>query len=237
MNAQLVVHHLGVSQSERIVWLCEELGLDYVLKRYDRDPVTRLAPAEYKALHPIGTAPVITDGEVVLAESGAIMEYILGRYGQGQLTVSPQSPDFPQYLFWMHFTNASLVSSEMIRIVTGALGIAPDDPRLEFSRRRADNAFAQVEARLGEADYFAGAAFTAADIMMVFALTTMRVFAPRDLAAYPNILAYLQRIGARPAYQRAMAKGDPGDDAAADLRRRSQHSTTLTARPPREVSL
>ena len=206
----LVVHHLGVSQSERIVWLCEELGLDYTLKVYDRDPVTRLAPAEYKAIHPRGTAPVITDGDLVLSESGAIMDYILGRYGQGRLIVPPQSPDFPHYVFWMHFTNASLVSSEMIRIVTGALGIAADDPRLAFSRARADNAFDLVEARLGEAPWFAGQDFTAADIMTVFALTTMRVFAPRDLGPYPNIRAYLKRVGERPAYQRAMAKGDPG---------------------------
>ena len=206
----LVVHHLGVSQSERIVWLCEELGLDYTLKVYDRDPVTRLAPAEYKAIHPRGTAPVITDGDLVLSESGAIMDYILGRYGQGRLIVPPQSPDFPHYVFWMHFTNASLVSSEMIRIVTGALGIAADDPRLAFSRARADNAFDLVEARLGQAPWFAGQEFTAADIMTVFALTTMRVFAPRDLGPYPNIRAYLKRVGERPAYQRAMAKGDPG---------------------------
>lgn len=208
--SSLVVHHLGVSQSERIVWLCEELGIDYTLKVYDRDAVTRLAPAEYKALHPVGTAPVITDGEVVLGESGAIMEYIIGKYGQGRLAVGPDSPNFADYLYWMHFTNASLISSEMIRIVTGALGIPADDPRLAFSRSRADTAFALVEQRLGEADYFAGAEFSAADIMMVFALTTMRVFAPRDLAPYPNIRAYLQRIGARPSYQRAMAKGDPG---------------------------
>ena len=208
--SSLVVHHLGVSQSERIVWLCEELGIDYTLKVYDRDPVTRLAPAEYKALHPVGTAPVITDGEVVLGESGAIMEYIIGKYGQGRLALGPDSPNFADYLYWMHFTNASLISSEMIRIVTGALGIPADDPRLAFSRGRADTAFSLVEQRLGEAAYFAGPAFSAADIMMVFALTTMRVFAPRDLAAFPNIRAYLQRIGARPGYQRAMAKGDPG---------------------------
>jgi glutathione S-transferase len=210
MTSRLVVHHLGISQSERIVWLCEELGLDYTLDRHDRDPVTRLAPAAYKAIHPRGTAPVITDGDVVLSESGAIMDYILARYGQGRLTVSPDSPDFPHYLFWMHFTNASLVSSEMIRIVTGALGIAADDPRLAFSRARADNAFDLVEQRLGEAPYLGGAEFSAADIMTVFALTTMRVFAPRDLAPYPSIRAYLQRIGERPAYRRAMEKGDPG---------------------------
>src|SRR3954464_5255284 len=106
-SAMLTVHHLGRSQSERIVWLCEELGLDYELKRYERDPVTRLAPPQYKALHPIGTAPVITDGELVLAESGAVIEYILTRYGGGRLSRQPGHPDFANYLYWLHFPTAT----------------------------------------------------------------------------------------------------------------------------------
>ena len=103
----LTVHHLGVSQSERIVWLCEELGLEYELKLYARDAQTRLAPAEYKALHPIGTAPVITDGDLVLSESGAIMEYIIARYGKGRLALKPSDPGYAQYLYWFHYANAS----------------------------------------------------------------------------------------------------------------------------------
>src|SRR4051812_43586247 len=99
----LTVHHLGRSQSERIVWLCEELGLQYELKRYKRDPVTRLAPPEYKALHPIGTAPVITDGELVLAESGAIIEYIIAKYGAGRLARPKGHAEFASYLYWLHF--------------------------------------------------------------------------------------------------------------------------------------
>lgn len=210
MTAALIVHHLGVSQSERIVWLCEELGIPYELKIYARDPVTRLAPAAYKALHPMGIAPVITDGDTVLGESGAIVEYIIAKYGNGRLTVGPDSPDFANYLFWMHFTNASLVSNEMITMVSGFLGVPADHPGLAMVQDRSARAYGLVEARLGEAPYFGGKDFSAADIMMVFALTTMRVFAPRDLSGFPNILAYLQRIGARPAYRRAMAKGDPG---------------------------
>jgi glutathione S-transferase len=206
----LIVHHLGISQSERIVWLCEELGLDYELKVYARDPVTRLAPAEYKALHPAGTAPVITDGDVVMAESGAIVEYILGHYGQGKLTAAPDSPEFSNYLYWMHFANASMGSTEMIRMVTTLAGVAADSPTMGFVNARSHAAWTQVETRLGEADYFGGSALTAADIMMVFTLTTMRMFCPADLSGRPNTLAYLKRIGARPAYQRAMAKGDPG---------------------------
>src|SRR3954466_9082692 len=107
MPAMLVVHHLGVSQSERIVWLCEELGIDYELKRYERDPVTRLAPPEYKALHPIGTAPVITDADLVLGESGAIIEYLLAKSGGGRFARQKGHPEFANYLYWFHYANGS----------------------------------------------------------------------------------------------------------------------------------
>jgi glutathione S-transferase len=206
----LTVHHLGLSQSERIVWLCEELGIHYTLRLYARDPVTRLAPADYKALHPMGTAPVITDGAITLGESGAIVAYILGRYGNGALVVPPEAPAYADYLFWFHFANASLLPSTMGRMIVAALGAGADNPMAAIMRGREEAGTVLVERRLGEADYFAGDAFTAADIMMVFNLTTMRAFAPRDLTALPHTRAYLARIGARPGYQRAMAKGDPG---------------------------
>lgn len=204
----LTVHHLGVSQSERVVWLCEELELDYQLVRYDRDPVTRMAPPDYKALHPFGTAPVITDGAVTLGESGAIVDYILARYGQGRLAPAPDAANLADYLYWFHFANGSMVASSMMEMVGAMLGASGDAKA--FIAGRADRAFALAESRLGEVAHFAGDAFTAADIMMVFAFTTMRAFIPRDLGPYPNIRAYLARIGARPGYQRAMAKGDPG---------------------------
>ena len=206
----LVVHHLGVSQSERIVWLCEELGIPYELKLYDRDPVTRLAPAAYKALHPMGTAPVITDDGKALAESGAIVEYIIARHGDGRLAVKPDQDGFADYVFWMHFANGSFVATGMMNLAANALGAPADHPGRGFINSRSEKAYALVEQRLSEADYFAGDAFTAADIMMVFVLTTLRVFSAKDLAGFPNIRAYLQRIGARPAYRRAMEKGDPG---------------------------
>ena len=202
----LTVHHLGISQSERIVWLCEELGIPYELKRYDRDATTRLAPPEYKALHPMGTAPIITDGNIVLSESGAIMEYIIGKYGKGRLAVAPDKPNFADYLFWFHFANGSMMPVQF----AGAIKPSPDEsPRTRISRDRCERTWQMVEARLGEVPYFAGSEFTAADIIMLFPLTTMRAFAPRDISGYPNVLAYLQRIGARPAYQQAMHKGDP----------------------------
>jgi len=203
----ITVHHLGVSQSERIVWLCEELEIPYELKVYERDPITRMAPPEYKALHPVGTAPIITDGDVVLPESGAIIEYIIGKYGDGRLAVGPEAPNFADYLFWFHFANASMMPRQMRMM--GAQAGGEETPMQRFMRQRAEQSWDLVEARLGDAPYFAGDDFTAADIIMGFVLTTMRAFAKRDLAAYPDIRAYLQRIGERPAYRRAMAKGDP----------------------------
>jgi len=204
----LTVHHLGKSQSERIVWLCEELGISYDLKCYARAPV--LAPAEYKALHPIGAAPVITDGDLVLAESGAIVEYITAKYGNGRLTLSPSHPDFARYLYWFHFANGTLQSGMGRNMILNRLKLVADDPMLLAARGRVDNAFNLVEARTGSATFLAGDEFTAADIMMVFSLTTMRYFLPYDLGGLPNIRGYLARIGSRETYRRAMAKGDPG---------------------------
>jgi glutathione S-transferase len=204
----LTVHHLGISQSDRIVWLCEELGIPYELKKYDRDPVTRLAPAAYKALHPCETAPVITDGDLVLGESAAIIDYVIAKYGNGRLALAPDHPDFADYLYWFHFANGSFMPAGMTDLVLGILGMR-DQEAVKPLRARGDRAYAMAEQRLGEATWFAGDQFTAADIMMLFPLTTMRVFAPRDLAAYPNIRAYLARVGERPAFQRAARKGDP----------------------------
>ena len=206
----LTVHHLGISQSERIVWLCEELGIPYTLQRYTRDPVTILSPPELLAVSPTGAAPVITDGDLVLAESGAIIDYIIAKHGDGRLTFAPTHVDFANYLYWLHFANGTLQPAMGRNMILGRLNLAQDNPTLLAMRGRLERALGLVEARLGKAEYLAGQEFTAADIMTVFSLTTMRVFIPVELAPYPNILAYLQRVGARPAYQRAMAKGDPG---------------------------
>ncbi len=204
----LTVHHLGKSQSERIVWLCEELGIPYELKLYERDRVTRLAPPEYKALHPLGAAPVITDGDVVLAESAAIIEYIIAKHGKGRLVLAADHPDFAEFLYWFHFANGTLQPATGRNMILGRLNLPADNPMLGAMKGRLDLALGLVEARLGKADYFAGPELTTADIMIVFTLTTMRLFLPFDLASYPAILAYLQRIGRRDAYQRAMRKGD-----------------------------
>ena len=206
----LTVHHLGRSQSERIVWLCEELGIDYELKRYERDPVTRLAPPEYKALHPVGTAPVISDGELVLGESGAIIEYIIAKYGGGRLARHAGHPEFASYLYWLHYANGSFQALLHRTLVARRLEPPPEHRILLDLQARLDRTLDFINRRLGEADYLAGRELTAADIMMVFSLTTMRTFTAYDLKPYPQILAYLRRIGAREVYQRAMRKGDPG---------------------------
>jgi glutathione S-transferase len=201
----LVVHHLGISQSDRIVWLCEELEIPYELKRYERDAKTRLAPAEYRALTPFGTAPVISDGDLVLGESAAIIEYIAQMYGDGRLMTPRDAPNYADFLYWFHFANGSLMPAAMVDMMANRVGA----DLMAGLRVRLDRAYDQIEDRLGKTPFLAGDAFTAADIMTLFPLTTMRHFAPRDIGPYPNILAYLQRIAARPALQRAMRKADP----------------------------
>jgi glutathione S-transferase len=207
----LTIHHLRISQSERIVWLAEELGIEYDLKLYLRNPETRLAPPELKALHPMQVAPVITDVKdgqsLVLGESGAIVEYIIGKYAPDTALVpGPDHPDFADHLYWFHFANATFMTNGMMQIAVNAAGAQMPPPLMA----RVTNAWAQIEARLGEADYFGGAQLTTADIMMVFQLTTSRAFNGMSIEGMPNLQAYLKRIGARPAYQRAMAKCEPG---------------------------
>jgi glutathione S-transferase len=209
-RAMLTVHHLGKSQSERIVWLCEELEIPYALKCYTRDPVTMLAPPDYKALHPIGTAPVITDGGLTLAESGAVVDYIIAKYGRGRLRLTPEHPDFAAFLYWFHFANGTLQAQMGRSMILNRLNLADDNPVLQATRGRVDRAFDLVNARLGEAEYLARSEFTSADIMIGFSLTTMRYFLPYDIGRCPNIIRYLARIAERPAYRRAMEKGDPG---------------------------
>ena len=205
----LTVHHLGISQSERIVWLCEELGLDYQLKRYDRRADNRLAPDEYKALHPMGIAPVITDGEVVLGESGAICEYICARHGGGRLIPATDDPDFDDHLFWFHWSNGTFMATLMMQLVLAASG-GPENPAAGFVGDRSRKGWDMVEARLTQAPFFGGRNLTTADIMMVYCLTTSRAFRGTSIDPYPNLRAYLGRIAERPAYRRAMEKAEPG---------------------------
>ena len=204
----LTIHHLGISQSDRVVWLCEELGIPYTMIKYDRDPETRLAPAAYKALHPAGTAPVIEDDGLVLAESAAVVEYIAKRHGGGRLFPAPDADNYADFLYWYHFANGSMMPAGMVGLVLGAVGLAESED-VKPLQARLHRAYAAVEDRLSKNDHFAGSAFTAADIMMVFPLTTMRLFVPYDISGFPAIKAYLERIVQRPAFEAARQKADP----------------------------
>ena len=205
----LTVHHLGHSQSERIVWLCEELGLDYALERYQRRADNRMAPAAYKALHPMGTAPVIVDDALVLGESGAICDYLIQTYGDGRLAIRAGEVGFADYLYWFHFANGTLQPLLLRMLSLERVDPSEANAPLQMAKAQFARVFALLDQRLAAAPYLAGQGLTAADIMAVFSLTTMRRFKPFDLSPWPNIVAYLQRIAERPAYRRAMQAADP----------------------------
>lgn len=211
-SPELTVHHLHLSQSDRVIWLCEELGLPYQLKCYDRDPVTSFAPAAYRALHPIGTAPVIQDGSTVtLGETNAIFEYLLARYDpQGKLTLPPTHPNYPDYVFWLHHTNGG-IQPALYELMFARMSALPENnPATQVMQGRLDRSLAAMEAQLAKYPFIAGENFTAADCMLLFPLTTFRIFMPYSLEAYPHIVSYLGRIGERSAFVAAMEKGDPG---------------------------
>jgi glutathione S-transferase len=204
----ITVHHLSTSRSERIVWLLEELGVPYRFEWHQRE-ATGAAPASMKALHPLGKAPVITDGDLTLAESGAIAEYIVRRHGGGRLAPAADSPQFPAYTYWLHFAEGSLMSLMLIALVLSRIPEAKDSPRRARILTRMEEMLAFVDAELAGRTWFAGEEFTAADVMMVFPFTTMRRYLDYDITRYANIAAYLERIEARPAFRRAMARAGP----------------------------
>lgn len=204
----IVIHHLGISQSERIVWLMEELALPYQLKWYQRKE-NRLAPDEYLALHPAATAPVIEDGGLVLTESAVIVEHICHRHAGGRLTVRPEQPNYAEYLYWMHFNNNMLgLFFAKAALRAGARG--PDAERMgELIKRREEGYFGFLERRLGASPYLAGPEFTCADVMVMFQLTTATLFGGRSIDDLPHVVSYVRRIGSRLAYIRAMAIAGP----------------------------
>jgi glutathione S-transferase len=204
----ITIYHLSTSRSERIVWLMEELGLDYKLERFQRES-SGAAPPPLKAIHSLGRAPVIRDGETVLAESGAIVDYILHRYGDGRLALQPGAPEYARYVYWLHFAEGSLMSLLLIALVLSRVQEASASPVTGRIQERMKQMLSFVDSALGDGPWFAGARFTAADIMMVFPFTTLRLFLQYDLAPYTKILGYLKRVEARAAYQRAMALAEP----------------------------
>ncbi len=205
----LTIHHLGVSQSDRIVWLMEELGLPYELVWYDRGP-DGLQPPEYVRLHPASTAPVVEDDGRVLSESAAILEYICHRHGGGRFTVPTSAPNYYDYAYFMHFNNnVQGIFFAKLALPADATGPTADRVR-SFIKRREDGYYGYLNERLGASPYLAGPEFTCADIMVTFNLTELPLFGGRAVADLPNVQKYVERIGARPAYQKAMAIAGPG---------------------------
>jgi glutathione S-transferase len=215
----IIVHHLNNSRSQRILWMLEELGLDYGVKRYQREPSMQ-APVSLRAVHPLGKSPVITDGDRTLAESGAILEYLADTYGNGRLRPAPGTPERINYTYFLHYAEGSLMPLLLMKLIFSRI-----PSRLPFFMKPVGRAIAKganttlldpqignhfmfLESELGRHEWFAGPDFTAADIQMSFPLEAAAARAPL-VRQMPRLSAFLDRIQARPAYQRALEKGGP----------------------------
>jgi glutathione S-transferase len=199
----IIVHHLDDSRSQRILWLLEELSLPYDIKQYAREPSTRLAPPELKQVHPLGKSPVVEDNGRVIAESGAIIEYILRHYGNGRLQPAPSSATYDEYVHWMHYAEGSAMPALIIRINVARV----DRAAAALSHLDAEVALqlGYIDSRLADRPYILGNELTAADIQLSF---VGEVAAARfGIAAYPNVAAWVRRFQARSAYQAALARG------------------------------
>lgn len=216
----IIVHHLNDSRSQRVLWLLEELGLPYEVRRHQRDAKTRLAPPELRAVHPLGKAPVIEDGDVRVAETGAIVEYLLETHGAGRLRPPAGTEDGRRFTYWLHYAEGSAMPPLLLKLVFGLLPARSPallKPLVRQIAGKAQTGFVDPqlkahvafwEAELGRSAWFAGDAFSAADIMMSFPVEAGadRAF---DRTAYPRLDAFLQTIHARPAYRRALERGGP----------------------------
>jgi glutathione S-transferase len=219
----IVVHHLNNSRSQRVLWLLEELGLEYEIKPYQRDRKTMLAPPELRAVHPLGKSPVITDrrgdAEITLAESGAILEYLADRYGAGRLAPAADAPERLRYSYWMHFAEGSAMPPLLMKLIFDRIKSSPMPffarPIARSIAERALNSFVVpnlernldfMEGELAKSEWFAGTRFSAADIQMSFPLEAARVRGGLD-GKRPRLMAYLEKIHSRPAYLRALERG------------------------------
>jgi glutathione S-transferase len=217
----LTLHHLENSRSQRVLWLLEELQLPYEIKRYTRDAKTMLAPPELRKVHPLGKSPVITDGELTLAESGAILEYLVEHYGEGRLTPVANTAEYLRYRYWMHYAEGSAMPPLLLRLVFDRVsnGSMPFfiRPVARAIAKGANQAFigpqlklhlGYMEKELGKSMWFAGENFSVADIQMSYPLEAAQSRAGLD-ESYPNLTLFLKRIRERPAYQRAIERGGP----------------------------
>ena len=198
------VHHLNESRSQRILWFLEELEAPYELVKYERNAQTRLAPPELKSVHPLGKSPVLEDGNLTLAESGAIVEYLGATYGQGRFARRPGDADWAGYIEWLHYAEGSAMLPLMLQLYVGRLGEAgaPLHPRIEGEIK---NQLDYVSGALGDRGFLLGEALTGADIQISFVLEVARAFG--KLQSYANLSAYLDRLHERPAWRIALDKG------------------------------
>lgn len=218
----IVVHHLNNSRSQRILWLLEELGLEYEIKKYQRDPKTMLAPPELRAVHPLGKSPVVQDGDVVVAESGAIVEYLVDRYGP---TLAPRAgtPERLRYTYFLHYAEGSAMPPLLLKLVFDKVEASPAPffvrPIARAIANKVKDTFvlpqirqhlAYLEGELGKRTWFAGDEFSAADIQMSFPLEAAAMRGGLD-GQSPNLVAFLDKIHARPAYRRALERGGQYD--------------------------
>ena len=216
----ITVHHLNNSRSQRILWLLEELGLPYEIKYYQRDKKTMLAPPELKAVHPLGKSPVITDGDMTVAETGAIIEYLMERYAEGRLVPAKDSPAYWQYKYFLHYAEGSMMPPLLMKLVFNRIEIAPMPffvkPIARKISQRAKSSFIQpqidlhlsfLEQELGKTTWFAGNEMTAADIQMSFPIQAASARGGLTAQSHPKLAAFLQRITSRPAYQIALERG------------------------------
>lgn len=216
----LIVHHLNNSRSQRVLWLLEELGVEYDIKRYQREP-GGFAPAALRSVHPLGKSPVITDGDITLPESGAIVEYLVARYGEGRLAPPAGTPERVRYTYWLHFAEGSAMPPLLLKLIFDRIAKAPllIRPVARAISRRALSSFVMpniernldyMESELHKSAWFAGDAFTAADIQMSFPAEAAVVRGGLN-ASRPKLMQWLERIHARPAYGRALERGGKYD--------------------------
>lgn len=215
----ITVHHLNNSRSQRILWLLEELGLDYDIERYERDPETMLAPESLRRVHPLGKSPVIQDGETTLAETGAIVEYLVERYGGGRFIPAPNTPERLRYTYWLHYAEGSLMPPLLLKLVFDRVESGPAPffvrPIARAIAHKVKSGYIMpqiklhldyLEAEIGKTGWFAGNEFTAADIQMSFPLEAVAARGGLD-SGRPGLTGFLERIHARPAYKRAQERG------------------------------
>ncbi|HEY2386227.1 MAG TPA: glutathione S-transferase family protein [Candidatus Binatia bacterium] len=203
----LVVHHLNDSRSDRILWLLEELGLPYEIRTYQRNATTRFAPPELKAIHPLGKSPVITDGDRTIAESGAIIDYVIRRHGGGRLQPNPTSPLYDEYVQWLHYAEGSATLPLLVLLFTTWMGGGAAEPLQRRIDEEIANHLGYVERALAGREFLVGTELTGADVQMTFVAEMAKLLG--RLGDYPNLSAYVARMHARPAYRRAIERGGP----------------------------